>query len=400
LKEEFKMRKILSVALACSMAFALAGCSGGTEETTAAATTTAAAAAEETTAAEAEAEAEATTAAAEAAAVDGNVGVFYYSYSDTYISSVRSAMDAKWDELGITYTDYDGNSTQTTQTEQVSTAITSGANLLVVNIVDTGSDDAAQNIVDQAKEKDIPVIFFNREVSDDVVNSYEKCVFIGTDAAEAGHMQGEMIANFLLEGDNYANTDLNGDGEISYVMFKGQEGNNEAIYRTQYSVEDADALLTEAGKSALKFYDDKNSNKYLVDQDGNWSAAAAQNYMTTILSEYSEANGNMIEMVICNNDGMAEGAIAALQTAGYNIGDGKVIPVFGVDATDAAKSLIANGQMTGTIKQDAEGMANGIVEAAQNGLAGNGLLDGMDSYIIDSEVDKVRIPYQIYLGEE
>ena len=396
------MRKILSVALACSMAFALAGCSGGTEETTAAATTTAAAAAEETTAAEAEAEAEAeaTTAAAEAAAVDGNVGVFYYSYSDTYISSVRIAMDAKWDELGITYTDYDGNSTQTTQTEQVSTAITSGANLLVVNIVDTGSDDAAQNIVDQAKEKDIPVIFFNREVSDDVVNSYEKCVFIGTDAAEAGHMQGEMIANFLLEGDNYANTDLNGDGEISYVMFKGQEGNNEAIYRTQYSVEDADALLTEAGKSALKFYDDKNSNKYLVDQDGNWSAAAAQNYMTTILSEYSEANGNMIEMVICNNDGMAEGAIAALQTAGYNIGDGKVIPVFGVDATDAAKSLIANGQMTGTIKQDAEGMANGIVEAAQNGLAGNGLLDGMDSYIIDSEVDKVRIPYQIYLGEE
>ena len=394
------MRKILRVALACSMAFALAGCSGGTEETTAAATTTAAAAAEETTVAEAEAEAEATTAAAEAAAVDGNVGVFYYSYSDTYISSVRSAMDAKWDELGITYTDYDGNSTQTTQTEQVSTAITSGANLLVVNIVDTGSDDAAQNIVDQAKEKDIPVIFFNREVSDDVVNSYEKCVFIGTDAAEAGHMQGEMIANFLLEGDNYANTDLNGDGEISYVMFKGQEGNNEAIYRTQYSVEDADALLTEAGKSALKFYDDKNSNKYLVDQDGNWSAAAAQNYMTTILSEYSEANGNMIEMVICNNDGMAEGAIAALQTAGYNIGDGKVIPVFGVDATDAAKSLIANGQMTGTIKQDAEGMANGIVEAAQNGLAGNGLLDGMDSYIIDSEVDKVRIPYQIYLGEE
>ena len=394
------MRKILSVALACSMAFALAGCSGGTEETTAAATTTAAAAAEETTVAEAEAEAEATTAAAEAAAVDGNVGVFYYSYSDTYISSVRSAMDAKWDELGITYTDYDGNSTQTTQTEQVSTAITSGANLLVVNIVDTGSDDAAQNIVDQAKEKDIPVIFFNREVSDDVVNSYEKCVFIGTDAAEAGHMQGEMIANFLLEGDNYANTDLNGDGEISYVMFKGQEGNNEAIYRTQYSVEDADALLTEAGKSALKFYDDKNSNKYLVDQDGNWSAAAAQNYMTTILSEYSEANGNMIEMVICNNDGMAEGAIAALQTAGYNIGDGKVIPVFGVDATDAAKSLIANGQMTGTIKQDAEGMANGIVEAAQNGLAGNGLLDGMDSYIIDSEVDKVRMPYQIYLGEE
>lgn len=390
------MKKALSIVLACTMAFALAGCSSNKPaETTPAATTTAAA--ESTTAAEKEAE---TTTAAAAAATDGNVAVFYYSYSDTYISSVRSAMDAKWQELGITFQDYDGNSTQTTQTEQISTAITSGASLLVVNIVDTGSDDAAQNIVDLAKDKDIPVIFFNREVSDDVVKSYDKCIFIGTDAAEAGHMQGEMIANFLLDGENYANTDLNGDGEISYVMFKGQEGNNEAIYRTQYSVEDADKLLTAGGKKALKFYDDKNSNKYLVDQDGNWSAAAAQNYMTTILSEYSEANNNMIEMVICNNDGMAEGAIAALQTSGYNIGDGKVIPVFGVDATDAAKSLIANGQMSGTIKQDAVGMAEAIVTAAQNGMGGKELLDGMDSYTIDEEVNKVRIAYQIYLGEE
>ena len=29
-------------------------------------------------------------------------------------------------------------------------------------------------------------------------------------------------------------------------------------------------------------------------------------YMATILPEYSEANGNMVELIICNNDGMAE----------------------------------------------------------------------------------------------
>ena len=68
-----------------------------------------------------------------------------------------------------------------------------GATCLIVNIVETGSDDAAQGIVDKAKAADIPVIFFNREVSDAVVNSYEKCAFVGTDAAEAGHMQGQMI---------------------------------------------------------------------------------------------------------------------------------------------------------------------------------------------------------------
>ena len=58
-------------------------------------------------------------------------------------------------------------------------------------------------------------------------------------------------------------TDLNGDGKISYAMFKGDEANVEAIYRTQYGVEDADAVLTGAGKPQLSFYDANNTSKYL-----------------------------------------------------------------------------------------------------------------------------------------
>ena len=81
------------------------------------------------------------------------------------------------------------------------------------------------------------------------VNSYEKCAFVGTNAPEAGHMQGQMIGEYLLE--NYDTVDLNGDGIISYVMFKGQEGNAEAEARTQFGVEDANAVLTAAGKPEL-----------------------------------------------------------------------------------------------------------------------------------------------------
>ena len=282
---------------------------------------------------------------------DGEVSVFYYNYSDTYISSVRSAMDKLLADAGITYQNYDANGNQTTQTEQVTTALTKGSKLLIVNVVDTGSNDAAQNIIDQAKAKNVPVIFFNRSVDESVVSSYDKCVFVGTDYEMAGHMQGEMIGNYLLE--NFDKVDLNGDGEISYVMFKGQEGNMEAIARTQYGVEDADKVLTAAGKPALKFYDASNSKKYLVDQNGQWSSAAATDYMNTILSQYSEANNNMVELVIANNDEMALGAVSALQTAGYNKDGAKVIPVFGVDATNSAKDAISKGAMTGTIKQDA-----------------------------------------------
>ncbi len=96
---------------------------------------------------------------------------------------------------------------------------------------------------------------------------------------------------------------------MKYRIFfsKGEEGNNEAIYRTQYSVEDANRVLEESRKGKLKFYDPSNANKYLVDQQGKWSAQAANEYMTTALTAYNESNKNMIEAVICNNDGMAEG---------------------------------------------------------------------------------------------
>ena len=333
------------------------------------------------------------------------VGVFYYTYSDVYITSVRTALDAQLTSLGVAYQDYDGNNTQPTQLDQVNTAIADGYNLLIVNIVETSSPDAAQNVVDAAKAADIPVIFFNREVSDDVVNSYEKCAFVGTDAAEAGHLQGQMIAEFLSE--NYDAVDLNGDGKISYVMFKGQEGNNEAEFRTQYSVEDANSLLAEAGHGtaddpALTYYAGNDAaTKYLVDPNGSWSSAAATNYMDTILAEYSESNGNMVEMVIANNDDMALGAISSLQTAGYNMGDGqsKVIPVFGVDAVDNAKAAISAGTMTGTVMQDAEGMAQSIATLVSNFEADGDLMSNTGDMIVDEGVAKIRVPYAAYFGE-
>ena len=69
----------------------------------------------------------------------GEVSVFYYTYSDTYISSVRGKMDTLLRENGVFYHNYDANGNQTTQTEQIDTAIAKGSELLIVNIVDTGS---------------------------------------------------------------------------------------------------------------------------------------------------------------------------------------------------------------------------------------------------------------------
>ncbi|MCD7871942.1 MAG: galactose ABC transporter substrate-binding protein [Clostridiales bacterium] len=326
----------------------------------------------------------------------GEVSVFYYTYSDTYISSVRASIDKILKDSNVSFNNYDANGNQTTQTEQVQTAIAKGSSMLIVNVVDTGSNDAATHIIDLAKASDIPVIFFNRSVDESVVSSYDKCVFIGTDYEQAGHMQGEMIGNYLVE--NYDRLDLNKDGKISYVMFKGQEGNMEAIARTQYGVEDCNKVLESAGKPDIEFYDASNSNKYLVDQNGLWSSAAATDYMNTILAQYSESNKNMVELVIANNDEMALGAVSALQSAGYNKSGKTAIPVFGVDATDAAKDAIANGSMAGTIKQDADGMAKAITQIMDNFFNGADKLNGINS---EDTVGtwRVNIPYSTYTGE-
>ena len=245
------------------------------------------------------------------------VSVFWYDESDVYLSSVRTELNNKLNAVGVKYDNQYAAGDQAKQLDQIKTAIAGGTNLLVVNVVTSGTPDVAKDILNLAGN--IPVIFFNRAIGTDgsdveVLKGSNTACFIGTDAPEAGHMQGKMIGDYILA--HYDEIDLNKDGKISYAMMKGDEANVEAIYRTQYSVEDANAILTAAGKPELEYFDPNNSNKYQVDQGGQWSAAAATDYMETNFVTYNEANGNMIELVICNNDGMAEGAVSALQYNG------------------------------------------------------------------------------------
>jgi methyl-galactoside transport system substrate-binding protein len=345
------------------------------------------------------------------AAADGpiQVDVFYCDYSDTYLGSVRTAMQEKLDAAGdlFTYNFYDGALNQATQTQQVETALTRGTDLLIMNIVTTGSEEAAQNIVDMAAEKGVPVIFFNREISDAVVNSYDQCAFVGTDADEAGSMEGQAIADFLLLEGNLDKYDLNGDKEIAYLMFRGELGNAEAFGRTKYSVYQANLLLEPYGYKLVPSAgnqkddtqpDDGISPYYLY---GNWSAANARNLMDTALTIYGLDNGD-IELIIANNDDQALGAIESMNEKGYNTGEegAGYIPVFGVDATVVAQDAISNGKMTGTVKQDAVGMADYILFLAANIQAGKALMDVPEYYNVDENVDKVRVPYAIFTGVE
>lgn len=407
------MRKKFYASLICLTMTAglLAGCGGSSGSsdsgsTDSGNTDSAAAVTEEATEVETEEAADTSSDDSSSGGGDVKATVFWYEESDVYLSSVRTALNSELDKLGIEYDNQFAANDQAKQIDQIKTAIASGSNLLVVNIVTSGAPDTAEDIISAAG--DIPVIFFNRAIGTDgsdvtVLNGHATSCFIGTDAPEAGHMQGKMVGDYVLE--HYDDIDLNGDGTISYAMMKGDEANIEAIYRTQYGVEDANAVLTAAGKPELKYFDENNTDCYQVDLGGAWSAQAAKDYMDTNLVSFNEGNGNMIELVICNNDGMAEGVIASLQGKGYNKDGGHVVPVFGVDATENAKALIADGAMTGTVKQDAEGMASAIAQSIQGISDGKTPVDALaalnDSrFSIASDCSqKLFVAYAPYTGQ-
>ena len=334
--------------------------------------------------------------------------IFYYDYDDVYIGSVRNALTADLASRRITYQEYDADHDQITQNTQIDKAIGDGASILIVNIVNSGSAERTDVICQKAASAHIPLVFFNRPVEQEgyegvILDYYDNVAFVGTDSAEAGHLQGKMIGEYLTQ--HYHEVDLNGDGLISYAMFKGEAANAEAIYRTTYSVEDANAILKNAGYPDLVYFDPASVDKFQLDLTGSWTRDSAMSYMTTDLVSYNEENGNMIELVIANSDSMAEGAIDALQTFGYNLGtpDSTTIPVFGVDATDAGRELIAKGIMTGTIAQDAQAMADCITKMVENANNGVDLLQGMDSYPRDAEFGRERmivLPYSIYSPQE
>ncbi len=303
------------------------------------------------------------------------VGVLIYKFDDTYISSVRQALEAlDKEDANIELVMQDGQENQGMQNDQLDNLISQKVSALLVNIVDIG---AAQNVIDKAKAADIPVVFFNREPDKELIKQYDKARFVGTKPEEAGIIQGEMMAK-LFEDKKY---DRNGDGMINYVLLHGGTDNPEAVARSEFSVK----TMNEKGIKTEE----------LAMQIASWDSEKAKNAMDGWLQK-DEKN---IDLVIANNDGMASGAISSLKAIGYNMGDdAKYIPVFGVDATEEAKVLIKDKAMAGTVMQDGVGMAKAVFELGKNAANGKEFIDGT-SYKYDDSKISVRIPYQAYTAE-
>ncbi len=349
------MKKFLCVLTASAMAAAtLAGCGSSSSSTTTTAAATTAAAAETTAAAEA---AEATTAAA-ADAVEANadladkkVGVCIYQFSDNFMTLFRTELQNYLVSLGFSADNIsimDGANDQATQTNQIQNFITTGVDVLIINPVNSSS---AATITDMVHDAGIPLVYINREPDADEEKRWEDnnwdVTYVGCDARQSGTFQGEIISDIGID-----KLDMNGNGKVDYIMIEGDPENVDAQYRTEYSVK----ALEDAGLEV----------NCLDDQVGNWDQAQAQSLVANSLAK----NGSDIEVVFCNNDSMALGALQAIQSAGRTVNED--IYLVGVDALEEALGDIKDGTLTGTVFNDHFSQSHAAADAAVNYITGAG----------------------------
>ena len=338
-------KKLLSALLCVAMvASFVIGC--GSKEEAAAPAEEAAAPAEEATE---EASADATT---------YKVGVAIYQFDDNFMTLYRNELESymkslETDTVKYDITIVDGKNDKATQTDQINTFITQGMDVIICNLVQTSS---AETIIDAVVGADIPLVLINREPLGDTDESYAGILdnpyvcYVGADARQSGTFQGQIVLDLADQGD------INGDGKVSYVMIEGDPENVDAQYRTEFSIK----ALTDAGVET----------ECLVDQVGMWATDKGQEIAATALSQ----NGDAVEVIFCNNDGMALGAAAAIEAAGRKVGED--IYLLGVDALEECQQMVAEGTMTGTVLNDHIGQSHTAVDVAIKALNG----EAIDNY--------------------
>lgn len=272
------------------------------------------------------------------------IGVLIYKYDDNFMTLYRNELEKVLTEKGHQVTIVDGKNDQAEQMNQLDSFIAEKVDVLIINLVQS---TAAATVIDKVKAAGIPAVFINREPTAEDMQLWDKIAYVGADARQSGTFQGEIIAATANKGD------FNGNGTIDYVMIMGDPENVDAQYRTEFSIK----ALEEAGLKVNK----------LFEQRGDWAQEKGQELAANALSQF----GKDVDVIFCNNDGMALGALQSIESAGRKVGED--IYLVGVDALPEAVQLILEGRMSGTVLNDHVGQAAKAAEVAIAAAAGEAL---------------------------
>ncbi|MCR5558668.1 MAG: substrate-binding domain-containing protein [Butyrivibrio sp.] len=276
------------------------------------------------------------------------IGVCIYQLNDNFMSLFSRELVRYLISLGFSKENiivYGSSNNQATQLAQVEELVNKKVDAMIVNPV---NPSIVHTITDMAVESGIPLVYINREPSADEEYSWEELdlnvTYVGCDARQSGIYQGELLADLGLD-----KLDINKDGAIQYFMIEGAPENIDAEYRTYYSV----STLTNAGFEM----------DCVLDEMGNWDMATAK-----LITEKGLALNDIPEVILCNNDAMALGAIEAVKEV--DLVPGRDVFIVGVDALPEALEEVRSGGLVGTVFNDYICQSHSAADAAIRYISG------------------------------
>ena len=249
------------------------------------------------------------------------IGVSWSNFQEERWRRDESALRAEVERLGGRYVSADAQSSTEKQIADVESLIARGAQVLVIVAQDA---DALHPAIALARAEGIPVIGYDRLIEIPGV------FYLSFDNREVGRIQAREGFARRPSG--------------RYVFIKGAatDPNANFVHAGQRDVLDAAIASGE-----IRIVGDQ----YVE----GWLPETAQRTMEQILT----ANGNRVDAVVCSNDGMAGGVLAALKAQGL-----EGLPLSGQDGDHAALNRIARGLQTVSVWKDARELGRAAARVA------------------------------------
>ena len=233
--------------------------------------------------------------------------------SDWRIAQTNSIKESLTAENGFYMIFDNAQQKQENQIKAIRNFILQEVDYIVLDpIVMSGWDNVLQN----AKEAEIPVILVDRDVEVDDDSLYVTSVV--TDMVAEGRNAGYWLEDYLEKQGRE-------DEDIQIVMLLGTEGASAQIGRT---------------KGFTEIAGQHENWKILEQLDGDFTQAKGRESMETLLKKYDD-----IDVVISENDNMTFGAIDAIQDAGRSCGPGGDMIMISFDAVRAALEAMQAGEI-------------------------------------------------------
>lgn len=210
------------------------------------------------------------------------------------------------------------------QITQVEALLTQGIDVLILAPHDAS---AAASLVDKAKQEGVPVISYDRLIT----NTDKLDIYLSFDNVKVGELQGKYITEQVSEG--------------NYIIMSGAPTDNNA------------KLFKEGAMKYIQPLIDQGKITVIAEQGvENWVPENALRIVEAALA----ANNNDVDAILAPNDGTAGAAIQALAAQGL----AGSVPITGQDAEKAAAKRIVDGTQSMTIFKDTRDLGKAAIEIA------------------------------------